>query len=152
MYNTQCIYLHILYISYSSSPPVLIFCFMLALYHHENTLLTAGNAKGHMLQSLSAPRSHHIGSAPNSWPCLRQRLCLKEANEDVASRGNHNVWPPPASTGGAEASVGKGNWLFLFLHFYSCKNPDEPQLCSICSICMFFGSDHVPPTCICNPL
>lgn len=43
-----------LYISYSSSPPVLIFCFMLALYH-ENTLLTAGNAKGHMLQNLSAP-------------------------------------------------------------------------------------------------
>lgn len=58
---------------------VLVFCFMLASYHHENKLLPAGNDKGHVLQTPAAPCDENAaairGSTPNSWPGLRRRLC-----------------------------------------------------------------------------
>lgn len=104
-------------ISFSNSPPLLVFCCTCWL-HHENKLLTAGNDKGHMLQSLCLfskrivwwkHRYHHRGFTPNSWLLSEAPFVLKkEANEDVASRWNqrrswddiHNMWHPPASTGG----------------------------------------------------
>lgn len=96
----------------SNSPPLT--CWL----HRENKPLTAGNDGGRMLQSpclfskriaWSKHRYHHVGLTPNSWLLSEAPFALKkEANEDVASRWNqrrpwddiHNMWHPPAPTGG----------------------------------------------------